>query len=72
MCSTSLAEVINSDKSNFPYCELGKLHDEKLSSGGRKNADASVATAKIDAFEQELGPEYDKELLWVRPDRFKF
>ena len=59
-----LAEVISSDKSELhAYCKLGKLHDETQQAVEQKDADAIAAlTAKIDAFEQELGPEYDKVL----------
>jgi hypothetical protein len=53
-----LAEVISSDQSKLrAYCELGKLHDETQQAVEEKDADAIAAlTAKIDAFEQQLGP----------------
>ena len=59
-----LAELISSDRSKLrAYCELGKLHDETQQAVEEKDADAITAiTAKIDAFERELGPEYDKVL----------
>ena len=59
-----LAEVISSDKSKLrAYCQLGKLHDETQQAVEQQDADVIAAlTAKIDAFEQELGPEYDKVL----------
>ena len=59
-----LAEVISSDKSKLrAYCELGKLHDETQQAAEENDANAIAAlTAKIDAFEQQLGPEYDKVL----------
>jgi hypothetical protein len=59
-----LAEMIRSDQSKLrAYCELGKLHDEIQQAVEQKDADAIDAlTAKIDAFEQQLGPEYDKVL----------
>jgi hypothetical protein len=59
-----LAEMISSDQSKLrAYCELGKLHDEIQQAVEQKDADAIDAlTAKIDAFEQQLGPEYDKVL----------
>jgi hypothetical protein len=45
------------------YCELGKLHDETQQAVEDNDVDAIAAlTAKIDAFEQQLGPEYDKML----------
>jgi hypothetical protein len=60
----NLAEVISSDKSKLrAYCQLGKLHDETQQAVEDKNADAIAGlTAKIDVFEQQLGPEYDKVL----------
>jgi hypothetical protein len=59
-----LAEVISSDRSKLrAYCELGKLHDETQQAVEEKDADAiNALTAKIDAFEHQLGPEYDKVL----------
>ena len=59
-----LAEMISSDKSKLrAYCELGKLHDETQQAVEENDADAIAAlTAKIDSFEQQLGPEYDKVL----------
>ena len=59
-----LAEMISSDQSKLrAYCELGKLHDEIQQAVEQKDADAIDAlTAKIDAFEQQLGPEHDKVL----------
>ena len=59
-----LAEMIRSDQSKLrACCELGKLHDEIQQAVEQKDADAIDAlTAKIDAFEQQLGPEYDKVL----------
>ena len=58
------ADVISNDKSKLhAYCELGKLHDETQQAVEENNADEIAAlTAKIDAFEQELGPEYDEVL----------
>jgi hypothetical protein len=59
-----LADVISSDQSKLrAYCKLGKLHDETQQAVEEKDADAiNALTAKIDAFEQQLGPEYDKVL----------
>jgi hypothetical protein len=59
-----LADVVSSDKSKLrAYCELGKLHDKTQQAVEENDADEIAAlTAKIDAFEQELGPEYDKVL----------
>ena len=59
-----LAELISSDKSKLrAYCELGKLHDETQQALEENDAEAIDAlTAKTDAFEQQLGPEYDKVL----------
>jgi hypothetical protein len=59
-----LAELISSDKSKLrAYCELGKLHDETQQALEENDAKAIDAlTAKTDAFEQQLGPEYDKVL----------
>ena len=59
-----LAELISSDKSKLrAYCELGKLHDETQQAVEENDAKAIDAlTAKTDAFEQQLGPEYDKVL----------
>ena len=59
-----LAETISSDKSRLSaYCQLGKLHDETQQAVEDKDADAITAlTTKIDGFEQQLGPEYDKVL----------
>ena len=59
-----LAELISSDKSKIrAYCELGKLHDETQQAVEENDAKAIDAlTAKTDAFEQQLGPEYDKVL----------
>ena len=59
-----LAEVIGSDKSKLrAYCEIGKLHGE-LQQAVEYNDGNTIAalTAKTDAFEQQLGPEYDKVL----------
>ena len=57
-----LADVISNDKFHA-YCELGKLHDETQQAVEENNADEIAAlTAKIDAFEQELGPAYDEVL----------
>jgi hypothetical protein len=60
----NLAELISSDKSKLrAYCELGKLHDETQQALEENDAKAIDAlTAKTDAFEQQLGPEYDKVL----------
>ena len=59
-----LAELISSDKSKLrAYCELGKLHDETQQALEENDAKAIDAlTAKTDAFEQQLGPGYDKVL----------
>jgi len=59
-----LAEVISSDKSKLrAYCELGKLHDETQQAVEEEDANAIAAlTAKTDAFEQQLGPDYAKIL----------
>ena len=59
-----LAELISSDKSKLrAYCELGKLHDETQQAMEENDAKAIDAlTAKTDAFEQQLGPQYDKVL----------
>jgi hypothetical protein len=59
-----LADVISSDQSKLrAYCKLGKLHDETQQAVEEKDADAiNALTAKIDAFERQLGPEYDKVL----------
>ena len=59
-----LAEMISSDQSKLrAYCELGKLHDETQQAVEQQDADLIAAlTAKIDAFEQQLGPDYDKVL----------
>ncbi len=57
-----LADLVSSDKTKLQaYCELGKLHDETQKAveyGDVKTIDA--VTAKIDIFEHQLGPEYDK------------
>ena len=60
----NLAELISSDKSKLrAYCELGKLHDETQQAMEENDAKAIDAlTAKTDAFEQQLGPQYDKVL----------
>jgi hypothetical protein len=59
-----LAEVISNNKSKLrAYCALGKLHDETQQAVEENDADEIAAlTAKIYAFEQELGPDYDKVL----------
>jgi hypothetical protein len=59
-----LAEMISSDKSKLrAYCELGKLHDETWQAVQYDDANAiGAVTAKTNAFEQQLGPEYDKVL----------
>ena len=59
-----LADVISSDQSKLrAYCKLGKLHDETQQAVEEKDPDAiNALTAKIDAFERQLGPEYDKVL----------
>jgi cell pole-organizing protein PopZ len=59
-----LAESISRDPSKLrAYCELGKLHDETQQAVEENDAKAIAAlTAKIDAFEQQLGPDYDKVL----------
>jgi len=59
-----LAEVINNDKSKLlAYCELGKLHDETQLAVEENDTNAIASfTAKIDTFEQTLGPEYDRVL----------
>jgi hypothetical protein len=57
-----LAEVISGDKSKLrAYCELGKLHEETRQAVEYNDTDAIAAvTAKTNAFERQLGPEYDK------------
>jgi hypothetical protein len=59
-----LAEIISSEKSKLrAYCELGKLHDETRQAVEYNDANAIAGvTAKTDAFEQQIGPEYDKIL----------
>jgi hypothetical protein len=59
-----LAEVIRSDEFKFrAYCQIGKLHDELQQAVQENNASAIAALiAKSDAFEQQLGPDYDKVL----------
>jgi len=57
-----LAEIISSDKSKLrSYCELGKLHDETRQAVEYNDPNAIAAvTAKSNAFERQLSPEYDK------------
>ena len=59
-----LAEVISGDKSKLrAYCELGKLHDETRQAVEYNDTNTIAAvTAKTDAFEQQLGLDYDKVL----------
>jgi hypothetical protein len=59
-----LAEMISGDKSKLrAYCELGKLHDETRQAVEYNDTNAIAAvTAKTDAFERQLGLEYDKVL----------
>ena len=59
-----LAEMIGSDKSKLrAYCELGKLHDETRQAVEYNDPNAiAEVTARTDAFERQLGPEYDKIL----------
>ena len=59
-----LAEVISGDKSKLrAYCELGKLHDETRQAVEYNDTNTIAAvTAKTDAFEQQLGLDYDKLL----------
>src|SRR5215475_5510010 len=59
-----LAEVISGDKSKLrAYCELGKLHDETRQAVEYNDTNTIAAvTAKTNAFERQLGPEYDKIL----------
>ena len=58
-----LAEAISSDKFKLrAYCEMGALHDELQQAVQENNASAIALTAKTDAFEQQLGPEYDRVL----------
>ena len=59
-----LAEIISSDRSKLrAYCELGKLHDETRQAVEYNDTNAIAAvTAKTNAFERQLGPEYDKIL----------
>ncbi len=59
-----LAEMISSDKSKLSaYCELGKLHDETRQAVEYNDTNAIAAViGKTDAFERQLGPEYDKIL----------
>jgi hypothetical protein len=56
------AEIISSDKSKLrAYCELGKLHEETRQAVEYNDTNAIAAvTAKTNAFERQLGPEYDK------------
>src|SRR5262249_5950614 len=57
-----VADVITGDKAKLrAYCELGGIHDQlrqALDSQDAKAIDALIA--KADAFEQQLGTEYDK------------
>jgi hypothetical protein len=57
-----LAEIISSDKSKLrAYCELGKLHEETRQAVEYNDTNAIAAvTTKTNAFERQLGPEYDK------------
>jgi hypothetical protein len=57
-----LAGVITGDKSKIrAYCELGGIHDQMQQALDNQDAKAIDALiAKADAFEQQLGPEYDK------------
>ena len=59
-----LAEMITNDESKLrAYCELGKLHDETRQAVDYNDTDAIAAvTDKTNAFERQLGPEYDKVL----------
>jgi hypothetical protein len=59
-----LTEMIGSDKYKLrAYCELGKLHDETRQAVEYNDTDAIAAvTDKTNAFERQLGPEYDKVL----------
>jgi hypothetical protein len=59
-----LVEIISSDNSMLrAYCELGKLHDETRQAVEYNDANAIAAvTAKTNAFERQLGPEYDRVL----------
>ena len=59
-----LAEVIRGDEFKLrAYCEIRKLHDELQQAVQESNASAIAALiTKSDAFEQQLGPEYDKVL----------
>ena len=59
-----LAEMISSDKSKLrAYCELGKLHDETRQAVEYNDTNVIAAvTAKTNAFEEQLGLEYDKVL----------
>jgi hypothetical protein len=57
-----LAEEIASDKSKLEaYCTLGKVHDEIQQATENNDLGAVEAvTAKTNALEQTLGPEYDR------------
>jgi hypothetical protein len=57
-----LAEAIANNKSRLQaYCELGRLHDETQQAVEDNDLEAiGVLTAKANALEQQLGPEYDK------------
>jgi hypothetical protein len=57
-----LAEMVSSDKSKLSaYCELGQLLDETRQAVEYNDTNAIAAvTAKTNAFERQLGPEYDK------------
>ena len=59
-----LAEMITNDESKLrAYCELGKLHDETRQAVEYNDPNAiAEVTARTDAFERQLGPEYDKIL----------
>ena len=56
-----LAEEIAGDKSKLEaYCTLGKVHDEMQQAIENNDLGAvEAATAKTNALEQTLGPEYD-------------
>jgi hypothetical protein len=57
-----LAEMVSSDKSKLrAFCELGQLLDETRQAVEYNDTNAIAAvTANTDAFERQLGPEYDK------------
>jgi len=59
-----LVEMIGGDNSKLrAYCGLGKLHDETRQAVEYNDTNAIAAiTAKTEAFERQLGPDYDRVL----------